>query len=70
MKQHREDSHSLGKIQDLDNGRTGGEYEADYNGFLWYAPPSSVLHSLVPGTLAFVYITYSPPGVARTTELM
>ena len=32
MKQQREDSHLLGKIQDLDNGGTGGGYVADDDG--------------------------------------
>ena len=34
MKQQNEDSYLLGKIQDLDNGVTGGEYVADDSGLL------------------------------------
>ena len=33
-KRQREDSHLLGKIQDLDNGGTGGEYVTDDDGLL------------------------------------
>ena len=70
----REDSHLLGKIQDLDNGGTGGEYVTDDDGLLWYAPPGFILRlviprSPVPGILALVHTTYGHPGVARTTEL-
>ena len=70
----REDSHLLGKVRDLNNGGTGGEYVTDDDGLLWYAPPGSILRlaiprSLVPGVLAFVHTTYGHPGVARTTEL-
>ena len=62
------------KVQDLNNGGTGGEYVTDDDGLLWYAPPDSTLRlaiprSLVPDILAFVYTTYGHPGVARTTEL-
>ena len=75
MKQQREDYHLLGKIQDLDNEGTGGEYVADGDGLLWYPPPGSILrltipHSLIPGILALVHTTYGHPGVARTTELI
>ena len=42
-KRQREDSHLLGKIEDLDNGGTGGEYVTDDDGLLWYAPPGSTL---------------------------
>ena len=74
MKRQREDSHLLGKIQDLDNGGTGVGYLTDDDGLLWYAPPGSILHlapprSLVPGILAFVHTTYGHPGVARTIDL-
>ena len=74
MKRQKEDSHLLGKVQDLNNGGTGGEYSTDEDGLLWYAPQGSILclaipRSLVPGILAFVHITYGHPGVARTTEL-
>ena len=74
MKRQKKDSHLLGKIQDLDNGGTGGEYVTDDDGLLWYAPPGSILRlailrSLVPGILAFVHTIYCHPGVARTTEL-
>ena len=70
-----EDSHLLGKIQDLNSRRAGGEYETDDDGLLWYAPPGSILRlavprSLVPGILALFHTTYGHPGVARTTELM
>ena len=70
----REDSHLLGKVQDSNNGGTGGEYVTDDDGLLWYAPPGSALRlaiprSLVPGVLAFAHTTYGHPGVARTTEL-
>ena len=75
MKQQRGDSHLLGKIQDLDNGGTGGGYVDDDDGRFWYAPPGSMLRlaiprSLVPGILALVHTTYGHPGVARTTELV
>ena len=75
MKQQREDSRLLGKIQNLDNGGTGGDHVTDDNRLLWHAPPGSILslaipRSLVPGILAFAHITCSPPGVARTTELV
>ena len=74
MARQREDCHLLGRVQDLDNGGTGGEYVADDDGILWYAPPGSILRlailrSLVPGVLAFVHTTYGHPGVARTTDL-
>ena len=74
MKRQREDSNLLGKIQDLDNGETGGEYVTDDDGLLWYAPPGFILclaipRSLAPGILALVHTTYGHPGVARTTEL-
>ena len=75
MKHQREDSHLLGKIEDLDNGGTGGEYVADDNGLLWYAPPGSILRlaiprSLAPDILALVHTTYGHPGLARTTGLV
>ena len=75
MKRQREDSHLLGKIQDLDNGGTGEENVTDDDVFFWYAPPGSILCraiplSLVPGILALVHATYGHPGVAQTTELM
>ena len=74
MARQREDPHLLGKVRDLNNGGTGGEYVTDDEGLLWYAPPGSILRlaiprSLVPGVLAFVHTTYGHPGVARTTEL-
>ena len=74
MKRQREDSHSLGEVQDLSNGGTGGGYVTDDDGLLWDAPQGSTLRlaiprSVVPGILAFVHITYGHPGVARTTEL-
>ena len=74
MARQREDSHLLGKVQDLNNGGTGGEYVTDDDGLLWYAPPGAILRlaiprSLVPGVLAFVHSTCGHPGVARTTEL-
>ena len=74
MARQREDSHLLGRVRDLNNGGTGGEYVTDDDGLLWYAPPGSILRlviprSLVPGVLAFVHTTYGHPGVARTTEL-
>ena len=74
MKRQREDSHLVGKIQDLDNGGTGGEYVTDDDGLLWYAPPGSILslailRSLMPGILALVHTTYGHPGVARISEL-
>ena len=74
MKQQREGSHLLGKIQDLDNGGAGGGYVADDNGLLWYAPPGSILRRaiprfLIPGVLALVHTTYGHSGVTRTTEL-
>ena len=74
-RQHRGDSHLVGKIQDLDNGRTGGEYVVDNIGLLWYAPQGSILRlaiprSLVPGILALVRTTCGHPGVTRTTELV
>ena len=74
MARQREDSHLLGKVRDLNNGGTGGEYVTDDDGLLWYAPPGSILRlaipcSLVPGVLAFVHTTYGHPEVARTTEL-
>ena len=74
MAWQREDSHLLGKVRDLNNGGTGGEYVTDDDGLLWYAPPGSILRlaiprSLVPTVLAFVHTTYGHPGVARTTEL-
>ena len=74
LKRQREDSYLLEKIQDLDNGGTGGEYVTDDDGLLWYAPPGSILRlaiprSLIPGILALVHTTYGHPGVARTTEL-
>ena len=73
-KRQREDFHLLGKIEDLDNGGTGGEYVTDDDGLLWYAPSGSILRlvilrSLVLGILALVHTTYGHPGVARTTEL-
>ena len=66
MKQQREDSHLLGEIQDLDNGRTWGEYETDDDRLLWYAPPGSTLRlaipcSLVFGILALVHTIYVHP---------
>ena len=75
MNWQREDSHLLGKIQDLDNGRTGGEYLTDDDRLLWYAPPGSILRlaipcSLVSGILALVHTTFGHRGVARTTDLM
>ena len=75
MKRQREDSRLLGKMQDLDNRGTWGEYIADSNGLLWYAPPDSILRldiprSLVPVTLALVHTTCGHPGVALSTELM
>ena len=75
IKQQREGSYLLGKIQDIDNGGTGGGYVTDDDGLLWYAPPGSILRlaiprSLVPGILVFVYTTYGHPGAARTTQLM
>ena len=74
MARQREDSHLQGKVQDLNNGRTGGEYVTDDDGLLWYAPPGSILRlaiprSLLPGVLAFVHTNFGHPGVARTTEL-
>ena len=74
MKRQRGDSHLLGKIQDLDNGGTRGEYVTDDDGLLRYASPGSILHLvipryLVPGILALVHTTYDHPGVARATEL-
>ena len=74
MKRQREDSHLLDKVQDLDNGGTGGEYVTDDDGHIWYIPPGSILRlviprSLVPGILAFVHTTYNHPGVARSIEL-
>ena len=75
MKRQREDSNLSGKMQDLDNGGTGGEYATDEDGLLWYAPPGSILRlaipgSLVPGILALAHTTYDHPGVTRTTTLM
>ena len=75
MKQQSEDSHLLGKIQDLHNRGTGGEYLADDNSLRWYAPPGSILRlaiprSSVPDSLALIHTTYGHPGVARTTELV
>ena len=75
MKQQKEDYHLLGKIRDLDNRGTWGEYVTDYNGLLWYALPGSILRvaiprSLVPGILALVLTTYGHLGVPRTTELV
>ena len=74
MARQREDSHLLGKVRDLNNGRTGGEYVTDDDGLLWYAPPGSILRLAIPrplvlGVLGFVHTTYGHPGVARTTEL-
>ena len=74
MERLREDSYLLGRVRDLNNGGTGGEYVTDDDGLLWYAPPGSILRlaiprSLVPGGLAFVHTTYGHPGLARTTEL-
>ena len=74
MERQREDSHLLGRIRDLDNRGTGGEYVTDDDGLLRYAPSGYILRlaiprSLVPGVLAFVHTTYGHPGVARTTEL-
>ena len=70
----RENFHLLGKVRDLNNGGTGGEYVTDDDGLLWYAPPGSILRlaiprSLLPDVLAFVHTTCGHPGVARTTEL-
>ena len=64
MKQQKEDSHSLGKIQDLDNGGTRVEYVVDDNGLLWYAPSGSILRlaiprSLVPGISNCPYLLWS-----------
>ena len=76
MKHQREDSDLLGKIEDLDNGETRGEYVADDCWPLWYAPPGSILRlaiprSLAPDILALVNTTYyGHPGVARTTGLV
>ena len=75
MKQQREGSHMLGKIQTLENGGAGGKYVADDDGLFWYASPGSILLlaipcSLVPGILALVHKTYGHPGVSRATELM
>ena len=75
MKQHRENSYLLGKIQDLDNGGTGREYVADDNGLLWYTPPGSILRlaiprSAVPGILALIHTIYGHPGVTWTTALV
>ena len=74
MARQREDSYLWGKVRDLNSGGTGGEYVTDDDGFLWYAPPGSILRlaiprSLVPGVWAFVHTTYGHPGVARTPEL-
>ena len=74
MKRQKEDSHLLEKVQDLNNGGSGGEYVTDDDGLLWCSPPGSILRlaipcSLVPGILAFVHTTYGHPGVARTIEL-
>ena len=74
MVRQREDSHLLGRVRDLNDGGTGGEYVTDDDGLLWYAPPGSILRlviprSLVPGVLTFIHTTYVHPGVARTTEL-
>ena len=74
MKRQKEDSHLLGKVQDLNNGGTGGEYSTDEDRLLWYESQGSILClaiplSLVPGILAFVYTTYGHLGVARTTDL-
>ena len=75
MKHQNEDSHLLGKIQDLDKGGTEGEYVADDNGLLWYITPGSTLrlaipHSLVPDILPLVHTTYGHSGIAQTTELV
>ena len=75
MKWQREGSHLLGKIPDLDNGGTGGEYVTDDDRLLWYAPPGSIVRlgiprSPVPAILTLFHTTYGHPGVARTTELM
>ena len=74
MKQQREDSQLLGKVQDLNNVGTGGEYVTDDDGLLWNAPPGSTLRiaiprSLVLDILTFVHTAYGHSGVARTTEL-
>ena len=74
MKRQREDSHLSGKVKDLKNGGTGGEYVTVDDELLWYALLGSILRlasprSLVLGILAFVDTTYGHPGVARTTEL-
>ena len=74
LERQREDPHLLRRVQDLNNGGTGGEYVTNDDGLLWYAPPGSILRlaipsSLVAGILAFVHTTYGHPGVARTTEL-
>ena len=75
IKQQKEDFHWLEKIQDLDNGGTGGEYVADDNGLFWYAPPGSNLRLAIPralvlGILVLAHIIYGHPEVARTTELV
>ena len=71
MARQREDFHLLGRVRDLDNGGTGGEYVTDDDGLLWYAPLGSILHlaiprSLVPDVLAFVHTTYGPTDHPRT----
>ena len=66
MERQREDSYLLGRVRDLNNGGTGGEYVTDDDRLLWYATPGSILRlaiprSLVPDGLAFVHATYGHP---------
>ena len=75
MKQQKEDSHLLRKVQNLDKGGTGAEYVANDNRLHWNAPLGSIPRLaipryLVPGILAHVHTTYDPLGVARSTELV
>ena len=53
MTRQKEDSHLLGKVRDLNNGGTAGEYVTHDDGLLWYAPPRfhpTPGHPPLPGT--------------------